>query len=382
MNQPAQILSYAIVGCGVVAKKHLKAARYQQNKCRTIKISATVDTRPGAAAAMLRAAGFSEREISSVPQYDDYMEMLKEVRPDVVSITTPSGSHAKIALAAIEAGAHVLIEKPLTLSLSEADQILTRAREMNRKVAVGHIYRFFPMVAAIRQDIVAGTFGRVLYGDVKVRWGHDQAYYDQAAWRGTWRMDGGALMNQSIHAMDLMTWLLGQPVRHATGSIFRQTHRMEAEDLGFAILELENQVQCLVEGTTTTDPGRHEATFFIRLSAGEIRGGIVAGKADMKVYDQTGRNVAGRYKRIFFWETFRSGGLAALLQLANPHSGLLGDFIEAIQEQCEPRSDGQCGRDALETVLAIYQSSRTKKRSTLPIDGFQLSDMQQYFDEV
>lgn len=373
-------LKYAIIGCGVVAKKHLKGARYHQNQQGTIEVVAAVDTRPGAAEKMLQSAGFTAAEIARIRIFADDTEMLSAVQPDLVAITTPSGSHAAISLRAIEAGAHVLIEKPLTLSLPEAEQILKRAAELGRRVAVGHIYRFFPLVQMIQEDIAAGRFGRVLYGDVKVRWGHDQAYYDQAAWRGTWHQDGGALMNQSVHALDLMTWLLGQPVLAVTGKIFRQAHHMEAEDLGLAILELAGGVQCLVEGTTNTDPRRPEASFFVRLSEGEIRGGILSGKPSIQVYDQSGKDVSTAYTRQLFWQTVRRDGLTGLIQFKNPHSGLLGDLIRAIREQRTPLASGQSGRDALELVLAIYQSALENRTVNLPVQDFSLKQMAHYFD--
>ncbi len=372
-------IRYAIIGCGVVARKHLKGARYHQNKLGSLEIVAAVDTRPGAAEKILRAAGFTPREMARIALYDDYQKMLAELRPDLVVITTPSGSHAAISLAALAAGAHVLIEKPLTLSLEQADQILELARLNNRKVAVGHIYRFFPLVQAVRADLVSGHFGRVLYGDVKVRWGHGQDYYDQAAWRGTWSQDGGALMNQSVHALDLMTWLLGQAVESASGQIFRKTHHMEAEDLGFAILTMKNDVQCLVEGTTITDPARPEASFFIRLTAGEIRAGILSGKPHLAVYDAKGKNLAASYTRRIFWQTLRMAGLSGLKQLANPHSGLLGDLIAAIKDNREPLASGQSGREAVALVLAIYQSALEKRTVNLPLKDFDLQRMQQFF---
>jgi len=372
-------IRYAIIGCGVVARKHLKGARYHQNKRRSLEVVAAVDTRPGAAEKILQAAGFTAKEIAGIAIYEDYQKMLSEVRPDLVVITTPSGSHAAISLDALAAGAHVLIEKPLTLSLEQADEILELARKNNRKVAVGHIYRFFPLVQAIRADIMSGHFGRVLYGDVKVRWGHGQEYYDQAAWRGTWSQDGGALMNQSVHAMDLMTWLLGQTVESVSGQIFRKTHHMEAEDLGFAILTLTNDVQCLVEGTTITDPERPEASFFIRLSEGEIRAGILSGKPHITVYDKNGKNLASTYTRRIFWQTLCRSGLSGLKQLTNPHSGLLGDLIDAIVVSREPLASGQSGRDAVALVLAIYQSALEKRIIHLTLKAFDLARMQQFF---
>ncbi|MDD2534208.1 MAG: Gfo/Idh/MocA family oxidoreductase [Eubacteriales bacterium] len=373
-------LKYAIIGCGIVAKKHLKGARYHQNQRGTIQVVAAVDTRPGAAVQMLKSAGFSDREIASIKLFADDREMLAAVKPDLVAITTPSGSHAAISLRAIEAGAHVLIEKPLTLSLPEAQMILKRANELDRRVAVGHIYRFFPLVQAIQADIAAGLYGRVLYGDVKVRWGHDQAYYDQAAWRGTWHQDGGALMNQSVHALDLMSWLLGQKAKSVTGKIFRQQHHMEAEDLGLAILEMENDVQCLVEGTTNTDSRRPEASFFVRLTAGEIRGGILSGKPSIQVFNREGQNVALKYTKQLLWMTLKTAGLKGFLQLKNPHSGLLGDLIAAIREKRSPLASGQTGQDALELVLAIYQSALENRTIDLPVTDFELTRMNHFFD--
>lgn len=189
-------------------------------------------------------------------------------------------------------------------------------------------------------------------------------------------------MNQSVHALDLMTWLLDQPVRFATGQIFRQTHVMEAEDLGFAILELDHQVQCLVEGTTTTDPARPEASFFVRLTGGEIRGGILAGKARIQVLDAKGHDQTGRYLRQQLLHILRTKGLGGLGQLGNPHSALLGDLIEAIHQDREPLASGQSGRDALETVLAIYQSAWTNTRVSLPVQQFELQMMQNFFDHT
>ncbi|NLW11112.1 MAG: Gfo/Idh/MocA family oxidoreductase, partial [Clostridiaceae bacterium] len=262
-------------------------------------------------------------------------------KPQLTAITTPSGSHAVMGMRAIRAGSHILLEKPLTLSLSEADQLLETAREHNVRIAVGHIYRFFPVVAELQKDLQSGNFGRILYGDVKVRWGHDQAYYDQAAWRGTWSHDGGALMNQSIHALDLMVWLLGQPVCTVSGRIDRQLHRMQAEDFGLASLELANGIWCQLEGTTNTDPKRQEASFFIRCTEGEIRAGIMSGKPYMKIINGEGKNISWKYLRAFLVAKWREGRLAALKQLGNPHSGLYGDWIAAASSDTEPLADGK-----------------------------------------
>jgi UDP-N-acetyl-2-amino-2-deoxyglucuronate dehydrogenase len=371
------LLKFALIGCGKVAVKHLKAVRYHR---RDLALAALVDTRPEAAAALLAACGFSAQEAAAIPVFPDTPSMLAAIRPDLVAITTPSGTHYDVAGAAITAGAHVLVEKPLTLSLAQADDLLARARNRGVKIAVGHIYRFFPVVQALEADLRAGVFGRILAGEVKVRWGHDQAYYDQAAWRGTWEQDGGALMNQSIHALDLMAWLLGSPVTEASGWIDRLTHRMEAEDFGLAMLRLASGSYCQIEGTTCTDPARQEASFYILGTEGEIRGGLLAGKPAIKVLDKQGRSRTGQYLRRFVAAKLREGGLPALLQLKNPHSGLYGDLIRAIREDRAPIADGESGRAAVELVLAIYQSARTKRPAALPVRDFTLDDMRGYFD--
>lgn len=374
-------MRYALVGCGKVAVKHLKAALYHSDKRDSIEICALVDTNPEAANTLMNKVRIPDNLRSKIKVYSDYMEMLEQEKPQLTAITTPSGSHAVLGLRAINSGSHILLEKPLTLSLVEADQLLAAAKRNNVRVAVGHIYRFFPVVAALQQDLQSGRFGRILYGDVKVRWGHDQAYYDQAAWRGTWTHDGGALMNQSIHALDLMVWLLGQPVKTVSGRIDRQLHRMQAEDFGLATLELAEGIWCQLEGTTNTDPSRQEASFFIRCTGGEIRAGILSGKPYVKIIDAHGKNISGKYLRAFLAAKWQEGKFAALKQLGNPHSGLYADWIASSINNTEPLADGKGGRDAVEMVLAIYKSALLKRQIELPLHDFKLEDMALYFPE-
>lgn len=369
-------LHCVIVGCGKVAQKHLKAIKYHRTD---LFLSALVDTNPEAARTLLRQAGYSGTAAAYVPVYRSLDELFSHEKPDIVAITTPSGSHYGLAKAALQAGAHVFVEKPLTLSLPEADELIALAAENALQITVGHIYRFFPMVRAIEADLRKGRFGRVLYGDVKVRWGHDQAYYDAAAWRGTWAQDGGALMNQSIHALDLMTWLLGGSVIEVSGWIDRQMHQIEAEDLGLAMLKLDNGAYCLLEGTTNTDPRHPEASFTIECSAGEIRAGLRDGRPMIRITDRRGRHLTGRYLRQFLKQTWHQCGAKAFLQLKNPHSAIYDDLVRAINEQRSPLADGLSGRQAVAAVLAIYASASLKRTVRLPLDDFALSEMEGFF---
>ena len=157
----------------------------------------------------------------------------------------------------------------MTLDLAAADELLRLAESQRVKIAVGHIYRFFPLVQALAEDLHSGRFGRLLGGNVKVRWGHDQAYYEQGAWRGTWEQDGGALMNQTIHALDLMTWLLGSPVTDVFGWIDQQVHSIESEDTGYALCACKTVVIARLKAPRPRSE-RQEAAFNILCTDGEI----------------------------------------------------------------------------------------------------------------
>lgn len=366
-------LRCVLVGCGRVAQKHMRALRYH---AASLELAGLVDSRPQAARDLLEKHGFRGRQ---VPVFTSLAKALLE-KPDLVAITTPSGSHYELARQALLAGAHLLVEKPLTLSLAQADELLELAARKGQKIAVGHIYRYFPLVQALEADLRRGVFGRVLYGDVKVRWGHDQAYYDAAAWRGSWQEDGGVLMNQSIHALDLMTWLLGGNVQKAAGLIERQLHKMEAEDLGLAVFQLDNKAYCLLEGTTNTAPDRPEASFSVFCSAGEIRAGLYKGRPSIKVLDRKGKKLTGRYMRRFLGQVWQEGRLKALLEIGNPHTAIYTDLIRAVRQDTTPLADGWSGRQALAAILAVYAAAAKEETVTLPLD-FSLDQMQGYFGQ-
>lgn len=368
---------YALIGCGKVAQKHMKAVIHNRELLTMV---ALVDTNEAAMKAFLENCALSKEEKWQVVCYTDYRKMLEEQKPDIVAITTPSGTHAKIGLDAIHSHANLILEKPMTLSLSEAKTLITEAEQYHVKIALGHIYRFFPFVDLIAEDIARGVYGKVLYGDVKVRWGHNQAYYDQAAWRGTWKQDGGVLMNQSVHALDLMCWLMGSSVREVTGMIARQCHDMEAEDLGLGILRFDNDSYCTIEGTTSTDPKVPEASFYLRCTNGIIKAGILGGKPFFNIVDGSGKKRNRHYLHMLLKNAHRTTGLLSLRKLGNPHSGIVRDLCLSIREDRNPRADGHSGKNALELVLALYQSAKTKAAVSLPLSDFSTDEMTGFFE--
>lgn len=384
-DQPEAVgtpLSVALVGCGKVARKHLQAICFHRSRYR---LAALVDANPQAPQALL--ASIREKRRPDPPVFSTVAAMLAAVRPDVVAITTPSGTHVDLAEEALRCGAHVLVEKPLTLDAAAGRRLLLTARQVDRQVAVGHIYRFFPLLQELERDLRTGRFGRILHGSVAVRWGHGQDYYDQAAWRGTWAQDGGALMNQSVHALDLMFWLLGGKPIQAVGAIDRQRHAMEAEDLGMAAVRLDNGSWCQLEGTTNSDPRRPEASFTVFAERGEIRAGIIGGKPRIEVRrvpdgdpdDAPRRKATFLYTRAFIRRILRQDGWRGLGQLGNPHSGLYGDLADAIAEGRPPLADGTSGLQAVEAVLAVYAAALRGQRQAVPPVDFRLEEMQGIF---
>jgi len=370
-------LTYALIGCGRVSVKHIKAVLMKNSG---LSLTAIVDSNPDAPATLLRAAGLSgsaaDKLLSSVHIYTDFEEMLSLEKPSVVAITVPSGLHYKIAKAALLSGAHILIEKPMTMRSSEARELYELSETTGQKIAMGHIYRYFPIVGNLRKDIAAGVFGTISHGAVVVRWGHDQAYYNQAAWRGTWKNDGGALMNQTVHALDLLCWLMNGSAVSASAMLARRSHEMEAEDVALGILTLDNKTLCHVEGTTATSKHDHEASFFINGTKGTLRVGLRKGKPFFDIRDAEGH----RKNFYYFRKDIKEKGLPALLSLLNPHTGIYKDLVEAIHDDRNPIADARSGYTSVDMVLALYQSAKEKREIALPLTSdFSSEEMSGYF---
>ncbi|MDO4204130.1 MAG: Gfo/Idh/MocA family oxidoreductase, partial [Selenomonadaceae bacterium] len=196
-------MKYALIGCGRIAVNHLIAV--DNNK---LDIVAVCDIMPEKMEQILAKHGWENRE--DIKRYIDYKEMLRAEKPELVSIATESGIHAEIALFCIENGVNVIIEKPMAMNMADAEKIMALAKEKGVKVAACHQNRFNIAVQKMRGALEAGRFGRLSHGSIHVRWNRNEGYYNQAKWRGTWAQDGGALMNQCIHGIDLLRWMMGE----------------------------------------------------------------------------------------------------------------------------------------------------------------------------
>jgi len=366
-------LSVIIIGCGRVAEKHLKAI----SKLKGLELKAVVDTNPDSAKRLLG----SVKGFAGVKQYSDYKTAIDEVKPSIVSVTVPSGLHFQIAKYAMEHGSNLLLEKPMTMSVSEAREIFELSNKTGLKIAMGHIYRYLPIVGLIKEDIAEGKFGKVTHGSIYVRWGHGEDYYQSAAWRGTWKSDGGALMNQTIHAIDLLVWLMGSEPEEASAMIAKRIRNIEAEDLGMAVLRLENGALAQIEGTTATIPSKHTAEFSVFCENAQLTMGLDSGKPHIAVYGVKPNGKTKKLNGYYIRKQFKTGGLFSYKCALNPHLGIYKDLCDSVIENKNPIADAYAGFSSVDTLLGIYKSAKEGRPVSLPLkDDFNSVDMTGFFD--
>ena len=353
-------MRYALIGCGRISTNHILAAKNNH-----LEIAAVCDILPEAMENLLAKHGLEQD--SSIARYTDYIKMLDEVKPTLVSIATESGIHGQIALACIDRGIHVIIEKPMAMSMAEADEIIRRSREKHVKVAACHQNRFNVAVQKTRAALEAGRFGRLSHGSVHVRWNRNRGYYTQAPWRGTWAQDGGCLMNQCIHGVDLLRWMLGDEVEEVYGVTRQQFHDyLEAEDVGMAVLKFKNGAIGTIEGTTNVFPKNLEETLYLFGETGTVKiGGTSTNNIDVWDFaDETEADAANKNLKEATSNVYGNG-----------HTGLFADMVQAIEEDRAPYIDAVAGRNALEIILAIYKSQKTGLPVKLPLTDFASTDM-------
>ena len=250
-------MKYALIGCGRIATNHVTAAVNNN-----LEIVAVCDVVPEKMEAILEKHNLADDK--SRKRYTDYKKMLEENDLELVSIATESGKHAAIALDAIDAGVNVIIEKPMAMNMADAEEIIKRAAEKHVKVSACHQNRFNVAIQEVRKAIEGDRFGKLSHASINVRWNRNKGYYDQAPWRGTWEEDGGCLMNQCIHGIDLLRWMMGDEVVEVYGATRQQFHDyLEAEDVGVAVVKFKNGAIGTIEGTTNVYPQNLEETLYL-----------------------------------------------------------------------------------------------------------------------
>lgn len=357
-------MRYALIGCGRISPNHIAAA-----KANKLEIVAICDMLP---------ENMDDKKLkfelgNNIKEYTDYRKMLKEEKPELVAIATESGKHAEIALECIEAGCNLIIEKPIALSLEDADQIIENAEKKGVKVCACHQNRFNKSIQKIRDAVEKKRFGKMFYGTAHIRWCRDYDYYHRASWRGTWEQDGGALMNQCIHNIDLLRWMMGDDIAEVIGMTDRLNHEyIEAEDLGIALIRFKNGAYGIVEGTTDIYPKNLEETLYL---FGE-KGTVKAGGQSVNIIEEWN----------FSDMLDDPDEVKAQYHEAPPnvygfgHTPLYADVIDAIRNNRKPYVDARAGRRALELVLAIYQSAATGQIVKLPMKKCETKQFKGRFD--
>lgn len=337
---------FALAGCGAISRAHIESvraidgARLQAVWSRTYERAAAVAAQEGCVAVPT---------LEALCDRDDV---------DAVIVCTPSGYHLEPALTAISRGKHVLIEKPLEVSEKRCRAIIDAAAEKGVTVGVIFQSRFAPANQAVYEAVRAGRFGRLVLGSAYVKWHRPQSYYDSGAWRGTWAMDGGgALMNQAIHAVDLLLWLMG-PVKSVSGHVATLAHeRIEVEDTVTASLQFASGALGSIEATTSVWPG-----YAKRIEIHGDRGGAVLVDDALHEWYEEGQKVPHREMLARFGPQGASGTASDPMAMSFEwHRRQIEDFIGAVRTGVRPMVDGREGLKAVETVVGVYRSARSRE---------------------
>ena len=335
---------FGIVGCGVIAATHAEAI----GAIAGARLVAVTDTDADRATAFARSRGCAaEPDLAALVCREDI---------EVICVCVPSGLHAEVGAEAAAAGKHLVIEKPMDVSLKAADRLIAAAREAGVRMTVISQHRFDPGPAEVRRLIDADAFGRLVLGEAATKWHRRQEYYDSAAWRGTWALDGGSLLNQGIHYADLLRWCMG-PVAGVTAQFATRAHRVETEDIAVAALTFASGALGTIVTSTAAFPGSAQ-----RLEITGTEGTVVI---------EDGRIT----RRALAAEGPEGGGTAAADPVAaadaaaigaSAHAAQVADLLAAIEERREPSVTGQDGRAALELACAVYESAREGRTVVLP----------------
>ncbi len=341
-------LGFAIVGCGMIARFHARA------------LAAIPGTRIAALVSRTKANGekmLEELNHPPIPIVSSVEEVVKLPGVDAVVITTPSGAHLEPAAIAAAAGKHVVVEKPLEITEERCDRIIEACDRFKVKLCTIFPSRFADSSATLKNAVEENRFGRLTLGETTCKWWRSQAYYDEGGWKGTQALDGGgALMNQAIHSVDLLLWMMGEAASVVGFTATLAHDRIEVEDTAVAAIRFKNGALGVIQATTSVHPG-YPKTIAIH---GD-KGSAVIEQEDVLRWDFSPALPSDEeVKERFAAKVGASGGAADPKAISfEGHRRQLADFVEAIAENRAPAVDGREGRKAVALIRAIYESNRT-----------------------
>lgn len=344
MSEPAPF-RLALVGCGRISRNHVDAIE----RVEGLSLSAVCD------ADVERARAMGEQQ--HVPWFRSYEEMLATAPCDIVAIATPSGLHPEHGIMAARAGKHVIVEKPMAITLSAADDLVHACDAAGVQLFVVKQNRLNATIQLLRRAIDKGRFGRIYMANCTVRWSRPQEYYEQAPWRGTWEFDGGAFMNQASHYVDLIQWLVG-PVESVIAKTATLGRRIETEDSGIAVLKFRSGALGCIEVTMLTYPRNLEGSITILGETGTVKVGGTA------------------VNRIEHWAFAAYDDDDKLVESVNTnptsvygfgHEAYYRNVLAVLRGEAKADTDGRAGRKSLELILGIYESAKAGREVPLPL---------------
>ena len=346
-------VGFGIIGCGMIAKFHARAIRDIKGAKLVGCYNRTLD----------KAQALAD-EFGGDPT-TDLASLLARPDIDIITICTPSGAHMEPAIAAAKAGKHVIVEKPLDVTLKRCDAMIAACQKAG--VQLGTIFpsRFHKSSQLLKRAVDEGRFGQLTLGDAYVKWYRTQAYYDSGAWRGTWQLDGGgALMNQAIHSVDLLLWLMGPAVEVTAHTALLAHERIEVEDTAVATIRFANGALGVIEATTAAFPGSLK-----KIEISGSQGMAVLEEESIIKWDFAKMNKRDAQLLDEMKNRTKTGGGAADPAAIghHAHAELFREFLKAIKDGTSPRLDGHEGRRSVELILAIYKSAKSGKTVKLPL---------------
>jgi len=336
------MLNFALVGCGRIAKRHSELLGF--NEINGAKLVSVCDN------AIDKANKIAEQ--FKVSAYQDMDEMMKSESIDVVVVLTPSGLHAEHVINLSKYGKHIMVEKPMALTVKDTENMIYACDLNNIKLFIIKQNRFNVPVVKLREALNAGRFGKLTMGTVRVRWARHQAYYDQDSWRGTWAMDGGVLTNQASHHIDMLEWMMGD-VESVFAKMTTALANVETEDTAIVTLKFKNGALGIIEATTATRPTNLEGSISILGEHGTV---VVGG-------------VAVNEMQTWVFEDEQEGDSSVLEEFSvNPpnvygfgHQAYYEHVVDCIVNGSANLVDGLQGRKSIELISAIYESAETGK---------------------
>ncbi len=334
-------IGFGIVGCGMISGWHAEAIF----KIQGARLVGITDINAKAVAAF--AEKYNTKAFSTIEA------LLESDEVEVVCICTPSGLHAPLAIKAANAGKHVIVEKPMAITLNEAEDVVRACKVNGIKLAVISQLRFTDAVCKLKDTVESGMMGRLISGDIYMKYYRSQEYYDNGGWRGTWKMDGGgALLNQGIHGVDLLQYIMG-PVRSVFAYTRTLSRKIEVEDTAAALLEFENGALGVIQATTSIYPGSPRRLEIcgdkgtIALEEDNIVNWVIEGQKLMDLSNLNG--------------TANSSFMDPKAISIEGHVKQICDMVDAIRYDRKPLVDEYEGKKTVEIIMAVYESSKSGK---------------------